>query len=135
MALFCSSYQVITHRLQPLNVSFFKPFNGYYTEAVEKWLRANPGQSVSQYQISALMNVSYGRAASIANAQSAFRATGIWPTDRNNFKDCDFLVAETISANAISSHFNDIKNAGPSTTNFTNQPSAVKESTNPVQSK
>ncbi|KAF9420931.1 hypothetical protein HW555_002914, partial [Spodoptera exigua] len=118
-----------THR--PLDVSFFKPFNGYYAETVKKWLRANPGQSVTQYQISALINESYGRAASVANAQSGFRATGIWPTNRNIFKDCDFLVAETMNTNAISGNFNDIESAGASSTNFTDQLGTTKEA-NPL---
>ncbi|XP_046674733.1 uncharacterized protein LOC124363528 [Homalodisca vitripennis] len=37
-----------THRMQPLDRSFFKPFKGYYTQSVEKWLRSNPGLCVTQ---------------------------------------------------------------------------------------
>lgn len=44
-----------THRLQPLDVSFFKPFNEYYNEAVERYLRINPGSCVTQYQICRLL--------------------------------------------------------------------------------
>lgn len=124
-----------THRLQPLDVSFFKPFNGYYTEAVEKWLRANPGQSVTQYQISALINESYGRAASVANAQSGFRATGIWPTDRNIFRDCDFLAAEIMNTDNTPSDTNEGENDDHFTTNFTDQPSTSKGLTKPRPTK
>jgi len=40
-----------THRLQPLDVAFMKPLSTYYTQAIEKYLRNNPGRVVSVFQI------------------------------------------------------------------------------------
>eukprot|EP00745_Piridium_sociabile_P012380 TRINITY_DN190907_c0_g1_i1.p1 TRINITY_DN190907_c0_g1~~TRINITY_DN190907_c0_g1_i1.p1 ORF type:complete len:178 (-),score=23.43 TRINITY_DN190907_c0_g1_i1:26-559(-) len=33
-----------THRLQPLDVSFFKPLQSFYIQEQETWLRTNPGR-------------------------------------------------------------------------------------------
>jgi hypothetical protein len=61
-----------THRLQPLDVAFFKPLQSYYVRAQEKWLRAS------------LFSEAYGRAATVETAASAFRGSGIWPVDLNH---------------------------------------------------
>lgn len=85
-----------THRLQPLDVSFFKPMETYFTQAVEKWLRSNPGNAVSQYHMTPLLNEAYSRAASIATIVNGYRATGIWPVDRTVFNDSDFAASEAL---------------------------------------
>lgn len=85
-----------THRLQPLDVAVFKPLELYYTEANEKWLRSNPGLTVSQYQVAQLLGEAYARAAVVANAMNGFKKTGIWPVDRNVFSDADFAPSELL---------------------------------------
>lgn len=87
-----------THRLQPLDRSFFKPFKGYFTQAVEKWLRTNPGLKVTQYQISQLVTEAYGKAATIENSSHGFKCSGVWPVDSSIFKEIDFLPAECLNA-------------------------------------
>jgi hypothetical protein len=37
-----------SNKLQPLDVSFFKPLSSYYIDETEKWLRHNPGRVVTQ---------------------------------------------------------------------------------------
>lgn len=83
-----------THRLQPLDVSFFKPMEAYFTQALEKWLRTNPGSTLSQYNMTTLLDDAYSRAANIQTISNGFRATGIWPVDRYVFSDVDFVAAE-----------------------------------------
>ncbi|KAJ8927942.1 hypothetical protein NQ314_019574 [Rhamnusium bicolor] len=80
-----------THRLQPLDRSFFKPMEVYYTEAPEKWLRSNIERTVTQYQVAELLNEAYGRAATIQTAANGFKASGVWPVNRHVFKDFDFV--------------------------------------------
>ncbi|KAJ2937617.1 hypothetical protein O0L34_g17873 [Tuta absoluta] len=87
-----------THRLQPLDVSFFKPMSTYYTQAIESWMRANPGSAVTQYQVSRLINEAYERAATIGNVANGFRATGIWPVNRHVFQDHHFAAADALLA-------------------------------------
>lgn len=88
-----------THRLQPLDVSIFGPMSKYYIQAVETWLRSNSGKAVSQYEVTELFNQAYQRAATVGNAVSGFKATGIWPVNRNVFEDHDFLPSETLAVN------------------------------------
>ena len=37
-----------SHRLQPLDVGFMKPLSTFYTQAIEKFLRQNPGRVVTR---------------------------------------------------------------------------------------
>jgi hypothetical protein len=86
-----------THRLQPLDRSFFKPFKGYFNQAVEKWLRTNTGLSVTQYHISQLVTEAFGKAATVENSAHGFKCSGVWPVDPSVFKDTDFLPAESLN--------------------------------------
>lgn len=89
-----------THRLQPLDVSFFKPLSVYFNEASDKWMRTNPMKSITQFQISELLAEAYGRAATIEISISGFRKAGIWPVNRNAFQDCDF-VSSTLESEPL----------------------------------
>jgi hypothetical protein len=42
------------------------------------------------------LNEAYGRATTVANAQSAFRVTGIWPVDRHTFQEHHFASAAVL---------------------------------------
>lgn len=85
-----------THRLQPLDRSFFKPLEVHYTQAMEKWLREHVGRQVTQYQVAELLGEAYGRAATIQNAVNGFRATGTWPVNRYVFRDSDFIASDIL---------------------------------------
>jgi hypothetical protein len=62
-------------------VSFYGSIKTYHNQEVSKWLMANPGRTVTQYQISSLFSTAYEKAATTENAQSDFRKTGIWPVN------------------------------------------------------
>ncbi|KAK9737028.1 hypothetical protein QE152_g11030 [Popillia japonica] len=55
----------------------------YYTHAMERWLRTNPGMKVTQFQVSELLSEAYGKAACIQTAVNGFKAAGVWPIDRD----------------------------------------------------
>jgi hypothetical protein len=82
-----------THRLQPLDLAVFKPFQLYYDEAVTKWHRSNM-PPLRQCHVSAIIAEAYPRAATMSNAIGGFKASGVWPTDRFVFNDADFITAE-----------------------------------------
>ncbi|XP_022823908.1 uncharacterized protein LOC111354594 [Spodoptera litura] len=84
-----------THRLQPLDVAFMKPLSTYYSEAAQNWLRMNPGKVITQFQIAELVDRAFQKAATMTTAFNAFRATGIWPLNRDIFTEADFLAAAT----------------------------------------
>lgn len=61
-----------THRLPPIDVAFFKPLGLYYIQCQEKWLRQNYGKTISQFQVTSLLNDAYGRATTIGIAENTF---------------------------------------------------------------
>lgn len=76
-----------THRLQPLDVAFFGPLEGYYNIELTTWLKNHPGRTVGLYQVSDLFSKAYFKAATIGNAVSGFKNTGINPFNPNIFPD------------------------------------------------
>jgi hypothetical protein len=87
-----------THRLQPLDVSVFGPMESYYEQAVEKWLKSNPGEVVTQNNVTELLGEAYGKAETVENALAGSRATVLWPVDRLDFTDRDFAPSEALRA-------------------------------------
>ncbi|XP_050293763.1 uncharacterized protein LOC126734264 [Anthonomus grandis grandis] len=81
-----------THRMQPLDVAFMSPFKTYYTQEITNWLRLNPGRVVTGYQIGELLGKAYIKAATMDTAINGFRKTGMFPPDRNIFKENDFVA-------------------------------------------
>lgn len=97
-----------THRLQPLDRSFFKSLKNSYNEAASSWLRSNPGSVIKQANISELLGNAYPRSVRMDIALNGYRATGLWPCDRNVIREEDFVASVHIvdqsdqnSANAI----------------------------------
>ena len=54
-----------THKTQPIERVFFKPLQTFYDQAVERWLRKNPGCSITSYQIAKLFGEAYVIAATM----------------------------------------------------------------------
>ncbi|KAJ8944819.1 hypothetical protein NQ318_013155 [Aromia moschata] len=82
-----------THRLQPLDVSFFGPLSTFYNQAITKWLKNNPGRTVTAYQVGKLFAEAYERSATMENSVSGFKKTGIHPFNSNIFPDWMFAAA------------------------------------------
>ena len=83
-----------THRLQPLDISFFKSMNTFYDAQVQAWLRQHPGRVLTEYQVGELFDAAYGKAATVQNGSSGFRKAGIFPFRRDVFTDEDFLCSK-----------------------------------------
>ena len=79
-----------THRLQPLDLSFFKSLNTHYNSEIVSWLRAHPGRRVTEYEIATLFSSAYGRSASVNNAVHGFEKAGIYPFRDDLFSEADF---------------------------------------------
>lgn len=84
-----------SHKLQPLDVTFFKPLSLYYGEEVRKWLRSHPGKVVTLFQISTIFGGAFLHAATMSTAINGFKKTGIWPSDLNVFAEADYLPSAT----------------------------------------
>ena len=84
-----------SHRLQTLDVTVFGPFKAAYYQAMDDWLRTNPGRTVTIYEIASLVCTAHMKRMIPANAIAGFRATGTYPFNRQVFSEEDFMPAET----------------------------------------
>ncbi|XP_041377445.1 uncharacterized protein LOC121389863 [Gigantopelta aegis] len=82
-----------SHKLQPLDVSCFKPFKTAYARAVENWMRSNPGKTITIYEIPEFTSHAQLHGLTAKNIISAFQSTGIYPYNRDVFSETDFAPA------------------------------------------
>ena len=84
-----------SHFLQPLDVSVFGPLKNAYNARVQTYLRQHPGQVVNRYAMTSLICKAYLDATKPSNIISAFRKTGIFPSDRHAIDDKYFKPSES----------------------------------------
>ena len=82
-----------SHKLQPLDLSFFGPLKSAYSSECDKWMLSHPGQRITFYQMGGLFGRAYNRVATIDKAVSGFRAAGCSPFNPDIFSDDDFAPA------------------------------------------
>jgi hypothetical protein len=80
------------HKLQPLDLAFFKPLSCYHTEVMKQWLcrPENVGKCVTQFQVAQLFGKAYGKVATVAMTVSSFASMGVWPVDCDIFQEHNF---------------------------------------------
>ena len=83
-----------THKLQPLDRSFFGPLMSNFNQAADKWMRNHAGKGITTYQICSLFGEAYVKTASMSNALAGFVKSGIWPCNRDVFTDADYVAAD-----------------------------------------
>jgi len=79
-----------THRIQPLDVTFFGPLKTAYNAECDKYMINHVGKRITMYEIAELFAGAYVRTASMNKAVSGFASTGIWPFNPDVFSDDDF---------------------------------------------
>ena len=82
-----------SHRLQPLDVTFFGPLKSRYSREVDKWMIKNPGKRLTDYELAELFAGAYESTASVAVAKNGFEKTGIYPYNPDVFNDEDFIAS------------------------------------------
>ncbi|CAB3221193.1 unnamed protein product [Arctia plantaginis] len=80
-----------THKLQPLDRTFMKPFKDAYNQRCDMWMRANAGSRITDHDIAGLVNKAFTKVVRLDIAVSGFKCTGIHPFDRHLFSDLDYL--------------------------------------------
>lgn len=83
-----------THKLQPLDRTFMKPFKNFYNAACSSWMRANPGLRINDYDIAKLVADAYKKVCRLDIAENGFKCTGIYPTNSQIFSDSDFMGSD-----------------------------------------
>lgn len=84
-----------THRLQPLDVGVFGPFQTATNKLCYDWIRSHPGRAMKIEDLSPIYARALAAGATEANIISSFRTTGIWPYDSQVLKDIEFLPSGT----------------------------------------
>lgn len=72
-----------SHAIQPLDRAVYGPLKTYIKEAHDEYLRRNPNKRTTIYDVPSLSEIPLQRACSERNIKSGFRATGIYPLNRN----------------------------------------------------
>ncbi|XP_030762946.1 uncharacterized protein LOC115887620 [Sitophilus oryzae] len=109
--LYCREHHIIllslpphaSHRLQPLDRSFFAPLKTAYSTEADKWIISNPGKVISLRHVSELFGAAYSRVATISIAANGFKSTGIFPFADDIFTDDDFRPSEVTDRVLITS--------------------------------
>ncbi|GFR64038.1 tigger transposable element-derived protein [Elysia marginata] len=82
-----------SHQMQPLDKTVYGPFQKFYDQAVDLWMRApeNVGKQMSIHSVPSMISYAFPKAFTISNMTSGFRSTGIYPLDPNIFPEERFL--------------------------------------------
>ena len=80
-----------SNKLQPLDRSFFKTLKSAFNAACSTWMRSHPGRRITVDTLGELFNAAYLKSATIENAVSGFRCTGIVPFNKEILPLSDFL--------------------------------------------
>lgn len=120
-----------SHKLQPLDRSFFKPLKTAYHTECSRWMREHPGRRITVDQIGAIFSTAYCKATTTQNAVSGFKTSGIVPLNRDVIPDSEYaddarLSVETTLPNVTTA---------PQSSTLTNTPqsSPVVLSSTPVE--
>ena len=97
-----------SHRLQPLDVSVYDPFKKFYNQAATHWMTSHVGKTITIYEVAELTSFAFNKAMTIDNITSGFKATGIYPYNRDVFSEDVFLPSEMLSSNAESDNLPEI---------------------------
>lgn len=79
-----------SHKLQPLDVAFMGPFKTNFSQAVEMFLKNNPGRTVTLNDISSLVGNAFSKTSVPSTAINGFKKCGIVPYNRSIFNETDF---------------------------------------------
>ena len=79
-----------SHRLQPLDVTFFGPLKKAVNAEMDKWMLTHAATRITDYDLCGIFAPAYQRVANVDKAVNGFAASGIWPYNPEKFGDEDF---------------------------------------------
>ena len=88
-----------THKMQPLDLTFFSSLKSLYNREADKWMLSNPGKRISFYEVAELFGNTYLSSATMSKGIEGFKKAGIIPFNPDIFTEEEFqpsLVTEQI---------------------------------------
>ncbi|XP_013077611.2 uncharacterized protein LOC106063716 [Biomphalaria glabrata] len=79
-----------THKLQPLDRTFFISLKSAYNASSDSWMSCHKGRRITSYEVVSIFSKAYVKVATIEKAMLGFSCTGLWPVDADIFTDRDF---------------------------------------------
>lgn len=89
-----------SHRLQPLDVTFFGPLKRAYNKERDLNIKSKSMVKITPYEIASLFNKAYSRVANLDKGISGFKTTGIFPMNPAVFRDEDFVNTVDVEQSA-----------------------------------
>ena len=83
-----------TAKLQPLDVSVFGPFKSVLRSIQDDFKLSNPHVPITEHMLPEMACKAWDKVCNVTNITNGFRATGIFPINRNIFPDDAFAGAE-----------------------------------------
>ena len=87
-----------THRLHPLDRSFFKSLTTSYSRECTKWLVSHRERAITQFEVLPLFCEAYSATSTVHSAVNGFLASGTWPFKDTTFVH-EFVLLEAAAAN------------------------------------
>ena len=75
------------HGLQPLDVSYFKPFKVAFRAYKNVWYKRNNGARVKKEDLASWVSLATKKTLTSFNIMAGFKGIGIWPLDLEAMKD------------------------------------------------
>ncbi|XP_065658570.1 uncharacterized protein LOC136083093 [Hydra vulgaris] len=82
-----------THKVQPLDRTFFKPLKVGYNTAASNWMLSHQGRRISFFDMAGIFATAYNFTANIDKAINGFRCSGLYPINDLIFNDEAFEAA------------------------------------------
>ncbi|XDV41943.1 hypothetical protein PO909_010714 [Leuciscus waleckii] len=83
-----------SHKMQPLDRTFFKSVKSKYNTVSDNWMTSHPGQRIDIYAVCGLFDKAYSASVCVGKGQKGFKACWMWLVDKTVYKDEDFEGAE-----------------------------------------
>ena len=83
-----------SHKIQPLDVSFYGPLKKAFNHECDKFMRANMYRKITPYDIAQIFNQAYMNVATIEKGVSGFKSTGIFPVNPEQFQQNEFITVQ-----------------------------------------
>ena len=87
-----------SHKVQPLDVTFFKPLKSRFSAECDLAMRQEYGRKITQYDLAELFHKAYAKSCKMETAQNGFSKTGIFPLNPDAFSE-ELSIFEPIDEN------------------------------------